>query len=264
MVPRYVRVFIPCLLLLATASAGSAQTRFDHSPFGALLRRHVHDGFVDYQAFRQAPEFAVYLDALARFDPAVLGRDDRLAFWINAYNAYTIALILKHNETESIRNINKSLGIFKGLGPWNERIAVIDGRAYGLDHIEQKIIRPEFREPRIHFALVCAAIGCPPLRTEAYVGDRLDAQLDDQARIFLVETPEKNRVDVENRRVFVSEVFRFRDYENDFGGNDAAIGRYIAQFWPAGPERDVLESGAFELSYTHYDWTLNSVEQRGR
>ncbi len=71
-------------------------------------------------------------------------------------------------------------------------------------------------------------------------------------------------MDVENRRVFVSEVFRFRDYENDFGGNDAAIGRYIAQFWPAGPERDVLESGAFELSYTHYDWTLNSVEQRGR
>ena len=89
-------------------------------------------------------------------------RSAQLAFYINAYNAYTIQLILAHDETRSIRNINKTGGIIKGYGPWTEKLAVVGGTAYGLDHIEQKIIRPTYQEPRIHFALVCAAMGCPP------------------------------------------------------------------------------------------------------
>jgi hypothetical protein len=245
-------------LALTMAPCVSRAQSVDHSAFDGLLRRHVVGGMVDYDSFRAAPEFASYLTLLARTDPATLPRDERLAFWINAYNAYTIALINKHGERKSIRNINRSLGLFKGLGPWNEKIAVVGGTAYGLDHIEQKIIRPEFGEPRIHFALVCAAIGCPPLRSEAYAAARLDAQLDDQARIFLLRSPEKNRVDVATGTIYVSNIFSFNDYEKDFGGSKEGVARFIARYHPDGPERALLESGRWKRwVVTKYDWGLN-------
>lgn len=234
-----------------------AQTTFDHADFNTLLAAHVRQGLVDYDAFGDDPKFAGYLERLAAFDPATLGRDDQLAFWINAYNAYTIQLINKHEERKSIRNINKTL-FLKAYGPWKEKLAVVGGTAYGLDQIEQDIIRPTYKEPRIHFALVCAAIGCPPLRSEAFVGSRLEAQLQSQGEIFLRQSPAKNRVDVASKRVYLSQVFKFRDYKNDFGGTDAAVGRYVAQWYPAGAERTLLESGEFKIVWTDYDWSLNS------
>jgi len=246
-------------IAIAAVPGGIQAQSVDHSAFDGLLRRHVVSGMVDYDAFAAAPEFPGYLQLLARTDPATLPRDERLTFWINAYNAYTIALINKHGERKSIRNINRTLGLFKGLGPWNEKIAVVGGVAYGLDHIEQKIIRPEFGEARIHFALVCAAIGCPPLRSEAYTAARLDAQLDDQARIFLLHSPEKNRVDVANGTIYVSNIFSFNDYEKDFGGSRQGVARFIARYHPAGPERELLESGRWKRwVVTEYDWGLNS------
>ncbi len=252
-------------LILAAAVAFRAlplqAQAFDHSAFDRLLAEHVRDGLVDYGAFEASPRFDQYLRKLATFDPRSLPRDERLAFWINAYNAYTIELINRHGERKSIRNINKSIGFIKGYGPWKEKLATVGDSAYGLDQIEQKIIRPEFEEPRIHFALVCAAMGCPPLRSEAYTGARLERQLDDQARVFLLESPEQNRVDVAERTVHLSEVFKFRDYEKDFGGTEEAIGRYVARFHPPGPERKLLESGDFKVRYSKYDWTLNSQEQ---
>lgn len=245
-------------IAIAAVPGGSTAQSVDHSVFDGLLQRHVVGGMVDYDAFQGAPEFASYLTLLARTDPATLPRDERLAFWINTYNASTIALITKHGERKSIRNINRSLGLFKGLGPWNEKIAVVGGTAYGLDQIEQKIIRPEFGEPRIHFALVCAAIGCPPLRSEAYTAARLEAQLDDQARIFLLQSPEKNRVDVATGTVYVSNIFSFNDYEKDFGGSKEGVARFIARYHPAGAERTLLESGRLKRwVVTKYDWGLN-------
>src|SRR5688572_12953552 len=165
----------PVLLIAMTSTvAGHPLTAqsFDHGALDGLLARHVRNGLVDYDAFEASPEFREYLGSLAAFDPRLLPRDEQLAFWINAYNAYTIELINRHDERKSIRNINKSIGFIKGYGPWKEKLAVVGDSAYGLDEIEQKIIRPEFREPRIHFALVCAAMGCPPLRSEAYTGAR--------------------------------------------------------------------------------------------
>jgi acyl-CoA reductase-like NAD-dependent aldehyde dehydrogenase/prolipoprotein diacylglyceryltransferase len=255
---------LPTLLALGPAAA-RAQEAFDHAAFDGLLRAHVADGLVDYDAFAAAPAFAGYLRSLAAFDPATLPTPARLALWINAYNAYTIELINRHGERESIRNINREIFGIRGYGPWKERLAVVGGRAYGLDHLEQKIIRPEFQEPRIHFALVCAAMGCPPLRSEAYTGARLEEQLEDQARRFLRHSPDKNRVDVAQRAVYVSELFRFRDYEQDFGGSRRSLAIFIARYYPPGAERDLLESGRWERwEYTDYDWTLNSQERARR
>ncbi len=248
------------LALMAPSSRLIAQTKtFDHGSFTALLRAHVVDGLVDYDAFASSTEFPRYLSRLAAFDPAVLARDEQLAFWIDAYNAYTIQLINAHHERESIRNINKSFGFLKTAGAWKEKLAVVGGQAYTLDDIEHDIIRKRFNEPRIHFAVVCAAMGCPSLRSEAYVGARLNEQLDEQGRLFVTHSPAKNRVDLSTRTVYLSPIFvGFRNYIKDFGGSEAAVGKFIARYFPAGPERDLLLGGEFKVEKTTYDWTLNS------
>lgn len=256
--PAGVWMLTTMLAAVGLVPTAAAQT-FDHSTFDGLLRVHVVDGIVDYDAFARAPEFARYLAGLAAFDPAKLPRDEQLAFWIDAYNAYTIQLINKHGERDSIRNINKSFGFVKAYGPWTETLAVVNGKALGLDEIEQDIIRPTYKEPRVHFALVCAAMGCPPLRSEAYVGARLDQQLDDQGRTFVTKQPAKNRVDVAAKTVYLSPVFiGFRDYIKDFGGSHQSVGRFIARYFADGPEKQLLLGGGFRARETDYDWTLNS------
>jgi hypothetical protein len=123
-----------------------------------------------------------------------------------------------------------------------------------LDDVEHRIIRKEFRDARIHVALVCAAVGCPPLRSEAYIGERLDAQLDEQARRFLGQ-PEKNRVDVTTRTVHGSPIFTW--YHEDFGGDLRGVGAFWARYVPPGPAQDLLRSGDFRWLDTEYDWSLN-------
>jgi len=246
------------IALFTTITALEAQV-VDHTDFDRTLKAHVRNGLVDYDAFKTDPAFAGYLRLLATTNVAALPRNEQLALWINAYNAYTIQLINVKGERESIRNINKSLGFLRLKGPWSDAFAVVGGKTYSLDDIEHRIIRPTFREPRIHFALVCAAIGCPPLRSEAYTGARLEAQLNDQTVMFLTKTPAKNRVDVASRTVYRSQVFNFSDYMKDFGGSEAAVGKFIARYYPAGPEKTLLERGDFRVVETEYDWRLNSV-----
>ena len=250
------RIGVLAISLIGAGGVPADTQTVDHSLFDTLLRRHVAGGLVDYEAFARAPELARYLDLLDKARPDGLPRDEQLAYWINLYNAATIHLINKHGERESIRNINKSFGVLKLKGPWDERFVRAGGAVYTLDEIEHGIIRKRFAEPRIHFALVCAAMGCPPLRSEAYTADDLDDQLEDQARIFLLASPGKNRIDLADGTVYVSKIFGY--YSEDFGGNQQAIGRYIGGFHPEGPAKRLLLSGDFKMVETDYDWTLNS------
>ncbi len=229
---------------------------FDHALFDELLGAHVSEaGRVDYEAFGSSPDFHLYLTALAEAQLDPLPESERLALWINAYKAYTIELINRHGERESIRKINKTLGLFGGKGPWKERLADVAGRVWTLDEIEQEIIRKRFSEPRIHFALVCAAIGCPPLRNEAYLGEALDRQLNDQARAFLVKSPAKNRIDTTEGVAYLSPIFDW--YREDFPAGTAGLGGFMARFHPSGPTKDLLQSGRFRVEFTDYDWSLN-------
>ena len=134
-------------------------------------------------------------------------------------------------------------------------MAGVAGKVWTLDEIEHEIIRERFSEPRIHFALVCAALGCPPLRSEAYRGEELDAQLDDQAARFLTESPSKNRVDTVEGVVYLSRIFDW--YRGDFSPGSQDLGRFLARYHPPGPERELLESGRFDVKFTDYDWSLN-------
>ena len=238
------------LLCVTALAAGPAS--FDHSAFDRLLKAHVAAGRVDYDAFARAPEFPRYLEALSQAQPDALPEKEQVAFWINAYNAYTIALLNAHGERESIRNINKTLGVVKAMGPWKEEIVQAGGKTTSLDTVENGILRKRFREPRIHFALVCAARSCPALRSEAYTGARLDAQLDEQARLFIAESPDKNRVDVAAGIAHLSPIFGW--YKEDFG---PYLGAFLARYVPEGPARALLASGRFKIVETPYDWSLN-------
>ncbi len=234
---------------------GSARAAdFDHAPFDALLRRHVELGYVDYDAFSRAPAFKKYLAAIGSFDPDGMPLGERLAFWINAYNAHTIQLVVSRGERDSLQSLKTDAGA--AADAWSLPVARVASRVYTLNQIEHDVIRARFKDPRAHFALVCAAVGCPPLRSEAYVGARLEAQLEQQAREFLLSSPEKNHIDVEARLVRLSPIFDW--YRQDFGGTDQAIGQYIARFLPEGAGKRLLVTGGYEIRWTGYDWSLNS------
>ena len=240
-------------LLAAVLALATAPAVFDHSAFDRLLKAHVEAGRVDYDAFARAPGFASYLDSLAGARPEDLPRDEQLAFWINVYNAYTIQLVNAHGERQSIRNINKTLGVIKALGPWKQAVVRAGGRTLSLDEVEHEIVRKRFKEPRIHFALVCAARSCPPLRREAYTGAALDAQLDDQARAFVSGSPAANRVDVKAGTVYLSPIFNW--FRADFPAN---LGKFLARYVSDPSARALLESGRFKMVETRYDWSLNA------
>lgn len=146
--------------------------KFDHSAFDELLRRHVDSaGWVDYRGLQKdAAQLDRYLKRLAEAPFEQLGRNEKLALLINAYNAFTLRLILDHYPLESIQDIPADKR-------WEDPRWQVGSHTWTLNDIEHEQIRPNFREPRIHFALVCAAVGCPPLRTEAYTGDQIDEQL---------------------------------------------------------------------------------------
>ena len=210
------------------------------------------DGLVDYDAFRDAAAFRRYLTSLERASLAGADDEERLAFWINVYNAYTIQLIVSHGERESIRHINRTLGVLRLKGPWSEPIVRAAGRTLTLDDVQHRIIRKDFHDPRIHFALVSAANSSPPLRSEAYTGAALDGQLFDQGRRFLKDTT-RNRIETKYPRL--SPIFTY--YKSDFGNSRSDLGGYLAT-WFDGETKKKLESGRFGMREMPFDWSLNA------
>lgn len=247
---------------MACLVAGSCLVRatdFDaqHGQWTRLLAHHVTNGMVQYASIHADPtELDHYLDSLARVSVEQFNawqRPDQLAFLINLYNAATVRLIVQNYPITSIRKIGT---LWKG--PWKQETVHLWGKVLTLDSLEHEIIRPRFQEPRIHFAVVCAAKGCPPLRGEAYVGARLDAQLDDQARQFLA-SPQKNRIDAEERTVYLSPIFKW--YAGDFEAKSGSVLSAIRPFWPSS-NIAALDLPGLKVRYTDYDWSLNELSDR--
>ena len=232
-------------LALATAVA------FDHSHAGwtAVLAGHVHDGAVDYTGLHQrgGPALDAYLRslvALPRDDYQRFSREQRLAFWINAYNAYTIRVILDHYPVKSIRSIG-----FLPMAAFRRSFIPLLGGELSLNDIENDRLRKELREPRIHFAIVCASKSCPTLRAQAYRADQIEEQLEQAARAF-VRDPRKNRWDGPGRTLFLSSIFKwFRgDFEQAAGSLEKFVARYL------GPP---IAEGSVKVEFLDYDWSLN-------
>ena len=235
----------------------TAPDTFDHGAFTAVLQDVVDErGLVDYEALVADPEpLNDYLRRLAATDPSNLPDDDRLAFWLNTYNAYALKLIVDNYPVESIRDVVGGAFVPLVNTPFKVEFVTVGGEVMTLDGVEHGTIREEFDEPRIHFALVCAALSCPPLRAEAYVGDRLDAQLDEQARRFL-NNPAKNRIPADEDTIELSKIFSW--FKGDFGGNDTALQAYLAPYFD-GDVRTKLEQGAYDVDFLSYDWSLNDT-----
>ena len=174
-------------MLIAVANGYTADV--DHALYASLLDRHVEDGVVDYRGFQEDEALLDrYLEVIAAVDPDTLSTDARFAFYVNAYNAWTIKLILsRYPDIASIKDLG---GLFSS--PWKKAIARIDGERLTLDQIEHGILRQQFSDPRVHFALNCASKGCPPLQGEPFVGEHLDAQLN-HAAIAFINNPHFNR-----------------------------------------------------------------------
>ena len=229
----------------------------DDALYTAVLREHVHQGMADYRRLARDERLDRYLAQLAAFDPDTLpSRDAQLALWINAYNAYTLKLITSVYPVESIRLIS-DLGRTttdpeKGR-PWDIPFARVGGHDYTLEQIEHEVIRPRFRDGRIHFALVCAAVSCPKLRDEAFTGPALDQQLNDQGRWFLTH---RNRLDGRRRQAELSQIFSW--FADDFGSSSASRLDYIAQFVTADLAKSLREQPErWTITYADYDWALN-------
>ena len=213
------------LAIGASAHAGIV----DHTLYATLLSRHLHNGALDYSGF-QKDEAVLdrYLDQLARVDSQSLPADEQFAFYANAYNAWTIKLILsRYPDIDSIKDLGS---LFKS--PWKIKLARIDGQSLTLDQIEHDILRKRFGDPRVHFAVNCASKGCPPLQAEPFTGNHLDEQLNRAARTF-INDPNFNRL--EGDTLWVSKIFDWfsEDFEDDVSG-------YFIQFAEP-PLKDRLE-----------------------
>ena len=237
--------------------------QIDHSAWDALLRKYVDNrGMVNYAGWKATKADMQALDNyLTRLSAASFSRQTsagvKLAFWINAYNAVTIKGILREYPTTSIRN--HTAKVF-GYNIWKDLQLQVEGRQYSLDHIEHEILR-KMGEPRIHFAIVCASIGCPRLLNEAYVPDRIDQQLTAGARVFF-DDPSKFRYDQQRGSIAVSAILDW--FGADFGRTRAEQVRRIAPYLPEPAAQRLAESGNAQVSYLDYDWGLNDQAKVGR
>lgn len=208
---------------------------------------------LDYGA--QGREDRAALDAIvegwAALTPRGFGRDLQQAYWLNLYNALTVKVVLDHYPVESIQDIDISPGFFSS-GPWDAPLLEIEGRAVTLNEIEHGILRPLWGDPRIHYAVNCASVGCPNLRAEAYLPERLEAQLDEQAAAY-VNDP-RGLSFTEDGPV-VSRIYDW--FLEDFGGNESGVIAHLARY--ATPERAERLKAAGELAGTAYDWSLNDA-----
>ncbi len=221
-----------------------------HHLWGDLLEKFVTDGVVDYQGFKkEEQQLDRYLEELDRMNPELLSRNEELALYINAYNACTIKLILDNfKDDQPVTSIKKIGGFFSG--PWDMMFCRVGGRIYTLDDIEHDIIRPSFKEPRVHFAINCASKSCPLLSSVPYEGDTLDQQLTHNTVVFL-GNPQRNYF--HGGTLYVSKIFKW--FEEDF--NDRVVPFFLK--YTEGRLKEELSgfSGNIRLEYLDYDWSLN-------
>ena len=249
--------FLISVLLVSLSGLGFAYTP---STYSSLLKKYVVDGgvnggFVNYDAWKANPddvaELQGFVDEMADYDPGGLESQAELAFWINAYNAFTLNEVLQRYPLETVRPSFLGLPVTTFF---TRETHTVNGQAYSLDDIENNVLR-KLGEPRIHFAINCASQSCPVLRPEAYRAEVLDQQLDEQAVTF-VGDPARNRFDVATDQASLSKIFDW--FKEDF---DAVGGvpSFLSQF-ATGDAKTVLESSALKIDYLPYNWALNRAQ----
>lgn len=219
---------------------------FDHTLFDRVLLQYVDArGNVDYSGLQKNQGLLnSYLEKLSKNPPSPgWSNSDQLAYWINVYNAFTLSLVAQHYPVQSIKDIRPGIPFINSV--WDIRFIHIGNATYDLNNIEHKILRKQFDEPRIHFAINCASFSCPRLMNEAYTGEKLETQLTTAARGFLADTT-KNKI--AGNQISLSKIFDW--FGGDFKKKGSLID-FLNQYSPV-----TIQAGA-KISYLNYDWNLN-------
>jgi hypothetical protein len=193
-----------------------------------------------------------YINGLAQIPISQFNRREQLAYWINLYNALTVKAVLDHYPVRSIRDIKSGLFSF---GPWGKKLVMVEAERLTLDDIEHRILRPIWKDPRIHYAVNCASIGCPNLLPIAFTGAAATTLLD-QAAAAYINHP--RGVTVSGRKLVVSSIYVW--FQTDFGGSDEGVIRHLRQY--ASPDLSKALARVKEISDDRYDWTLNDIATR--
>jgi len=235
----------------------AGKVRVDHVPWDRFLRKYVVSNRpsginrVRYASVtpEDKKELDAYLERLQQVEVTGLPRDEQMAYWINLYNALTVQVVLGHYPVKSIREINISPGLFTS-GPWGAKLLAIQGQKVSLDDIEHRILRPLWKDSRVHYAVNCASLGCPNLQPEAYTTERMEALLEKGAREY-VNHPRGVRM--EGDRLRLSSIYAW--FREDFGGTEVSVVRHLEKYAEPGLAKK-LKGFPGKLSYG-YDWRIN-------
>ena len=240
-----------------TPHNAESEATVDHSVWDAFLQKHiVNRGGIHLLIYSRVSDadraaLADYVSALEGVDVLSHNRAEQRAFWINLYNALTAKVVLDHYPVGSIREIDISPGVFSS-GPWGKKLAEVSGEGLSLDDIEHRILRPIWKDARIHYAVNCASIGCPNLAARAFTPANTEELLDQGARDY-INHPRGARV--EGGRLHVSSIYEW--FKDDFGGDDAGVISHLRDF-AAAELKERLEN-ITSISDDDYDWTLNET-----
>lgn len=262
-----------------TLAAESEKQGFDYSDFADALKINVDDvGMVNYKKLKAEPEklraFITELRNLDRKDFDKWSDNEKISFWLNAYNALTLKAIIDNYPIKSSffkSRIYPKNSIRQIAGVWDKINFKVMGQNLTLGHIEHKILRVKFNEPGVHMAMVCAAMGCPSLRNEPYIGDKLQEQLDDQALRFLAN-PAKFKITRADDRIYLSPIFKWfaADFIKKYGPkksigrhnkDKSAVLNFIASYLDK-VQKDYVLAGKFKIKYLKYDWSLNEQQAK--
>jgi len=245
-------LFCPAKVAAKEVYAAKAGDHVDHSAFDALLKKNVLKGRVDYAGLKKDQSVLQgYLKSLETVDSTKYGRDELLALFVNAYNAATLELILEHYPgIASIKDIPSAQR-------WDDKRWTFCGEKVSLSELEHGILRKRFEEPRVHFAINCASISCPPLRNEAYSGDKIEAQLNDQAQTMNRDFG-GTQWDAAKATLKLSKIYDW--YEDDFT-RGKTLKDFVAQYAAPDAAEELRKSAKVDIVFQDYNWSLNDVQK---
>jgi len=248
-------IYILATLLLAGLFSAAYAQSFDHSAFDQILKKYVNKkGLVDYNGIAKDPIFKAYMESLKTAKISEMSRDGQLAFWLNAYNAVTIDKVIRWKPKKSVRETIVP-GVWTGTKFFTSRENVVAGRSLSQDDIEHEILRKQFKDPRIHFAIICASLSCPPLPQWAYTEENVQWKLEEETHKY-INSRRGIKIDDADNTLYISKLFDW--FSGDFEFTSGTVTDFIRRYLTK-ENLSFLERKP-KIAYLPYDWSLNAQE----